>query len=145
MFCSSVTYNFPLEDNFSEDVTLVGNNKGWQNGTTAGAIDCTVPGWAFAVETGAFPNNDDAPIGTGGINRRENLSFAPSSAQLADSATGVDYTRLPSEIPGVDANGWMSPRRTPATRFTFKALLFQQTWVVKNSSNWVHGSLMLAL
>ena len=122
MFCSSVTYNFPLEDNFSEDVTLVGNNKGWQNGTTAGAIDCTVPGWAFAVETGAFPNNDDAPIGTGGINRRENLSFAPSSAQLADSATGVDYTRLPSEIPGVDANGWMSPRENASNTVHLQSL-----------------------
>ena len=29
MFVSSIGYNFPLEDNFTEDVTLVGNDKAW--------------------------------------------------------------------------------------------------------------------
>ena len=122
MFCSAVTYNFPLEDNFSEDLTLVGNNKGWQQGITAGAIDCTNPGWAMAHETGAFPDNNDAPIGTGGINRRENLSFAASSAALAAAATGFDYTRLPSEIPGVDTNGWLNPRQNSANEVHLQSI-----------------------
>ena len=116
MFCSAVSYNFPLEDNFSEDVTLVGNNKGWQNGIGAGAIGCATPGWAFATATGDFSVLDAPFAGStageatgsyGGVNRRENLAFATTTAS---DAGGVDYTYLPTEIPGVDSNGWMSPK-----------------------------------
>ena len=108
MFCSSVSYNFPLEDNFSEDITVVGNNKGWRDSTAA--IDCGTPGWIFQVSpgTGAIVTNSDAPIGTGGVNRRENLSFL--SASPTGGEAYWDYTRLPTELPGVDASGWMSPR-----------------------------------
>ena len=116
MFCSAVSYNFPLEDNFREDLTLVGNNKGWQNGPSASAIDCASPGWAFATATADF-SVLDAPIAGstageatgsyGGVNRRENLAFATTTAS---DAGGVDYTYLPTEIPGVDGNGWMSPK-----------------------------------
>ena len=109
LFVSSVGYNFPLEDNFSEDVTLVGNDKAWANMTSAGqAVGCTNPSWALKLATGAFDGTDE-PIGTGGINRRENLSFASEVGVLAGSA-GVDYCRFPTEIPGVDSSGWMSPR-----------------------------------
>ena len=112
MFCSAVSYNFPLEDNFSEDVTIVGNNKGWKAAGAATAIDCASPGWAMVTATGFFSGNDDAPAGTGGVNRRENLSFATSTS--AD-AGGVDYTYLPTELPGVDSNGWISPRAAANT------------------------------
>ena len=120
MFCSAVSYNFPLEDNFSEDVTIVGNNKGWKDAGAATAIGCASPGWAFVYATGEFVNNDDVPLAStangaasgqyGGVNRRENLSFASSEAILSDSTSGVDYTKLPTELPGVDSNGWMSAR-----------------------------------
>ena len=106
MFVSSIGYNFPLEDNFSEDLTLVGNNKAWANMTSAGqAIGCTNPSWTLKLATGGFDGND-APIGTGGINRRENMAFAPSSASMQD----VDSSRFPTEIPGVGVSGWMNPR-----------------------------------
>ena len=124
MFASSVSYNFPLEDNFSEDVTLVGNNKGWRNGTSA--IDCSAPGWIFDEAAGGFDGSDvpkasgsNRVVGAtdtlyanqqGGINRRENMAFAASSAHLAHASTGFDYTRLPSQIPGVDSNGWYDPK-----------------------------------
>ena len=132
MFCSSVSYNFPLEDNFTEDITLVGNNKGWKDGTAA--IDCSEPGWNFSTATGDFSNNNDTPKASGtntvpahhntpvggafevaqlgGINRRENMSFAPSNAELASKGTGYDYTRLPSQIPGVNATGWFDAKGT---------------------------------
>ena len=126
MFCSSVSYNFPLDDNFSEDITLVGNNKGWKDGTEA--IDCTNPGWNFATSAGGFANNNDTPKASGtnalassdagansyaqlgGINRRENMSFAPSNAELASKGTGYDYTRLPSQIPGINGTGWFDAK-----------------------------------
>ena len=117
MFCSSVSYNFPLEDNFSEDITLVGNNKGWRSASAD--FGCANPPWATSDAAGAFGGNNDAPKASGGatgpegsgqhggINRRENLSFNASSAS---DAGGSDYTYLPSELPGGDANGWMSPK-----------------------------------
>jgi len=121
MFCSAVSYNFPLEDNFSEDVTIVGNNKGWKAAGVATAIDCATPGWAMVTATGYFSGNDDAPYAEtrgntsgqyGGVNRRENLSFASSSSS---DAGGVDYTHLPTELPGVDNNGWINPQAAANT------------------------------
>lgn len=113
LFSSALTYNFPLEDNFSEDITLVGNDKVWLDMDNAGqGINCTNPPWAVKVATGIFPTGGDAPkAGTtgGGVNRRENLAFAASSSQMMGSE-GIDYTRLPSDIPGTNVSGWMSAR-----------------------------------
>jgi hypothetical protein len=98
---SSVSYNFPLEDNFSEDVTLAGNNKIWDSygGVDAGGVSCTAP-WTLSGLAGQF-NNADAPIGSGGVNRRENMNFATTTAQASDA----DYTRLPGDIFGVSDGG----------------------------------------
>jgi len=110
LFISSLGYNFPLEDNFTEDVTLVGNDKAWANLSSAGtAVGCPNPSWALKLASGAFDGTDEPP-GTGGINRRENLSFSATAAALHNIDTGFDYTRLPTEIPGVGTGGWISPR-----------------------------------
>ena len=73
MFASSVSYNFPLEDNFSEDITLVGNNKGWLNAATLGSdtteglygqfIGCTGggAGWQAEVSSGTPANYTSNP------------------------------------------------------------------------------------
>lgn len=101
---SSVSYNFPLEDNFSEDVSLAGNVKVWDtyDGTDAAGATCDAP-WTLAAATGFFAGNNDAPIGTGGVNRRENMLFAGYAAQ-ADNA---DYSIVPTEILGVGAGGFL--------------------------------------
>ena len=120
LFASSVSYSFPLEDNFTEDITLVGNDKGWNNIGTTSAIGCTTPPWTMAVAAGDF-DGSDVPKASGvnaigggvtadqfgGVNRRENLAF--NSADAVD-AGGVDYTLLPTQIPGVSASGWLSPK-----------------------------------
>ena len=111
MFVGSVTYNFPLEDNFTEDITLVGNDKIWAHN------DCSMTDlgvWNtgyFAVPSQMAANNDQPYAETGenasslgGINRRENMLFSPDSGTSA-SAAGVDYTVLPTEIPGVGISG----------------------------------------
>tara|TARA_R110000824_G_scaffold10866_5_gene47610 strand:- start:5591 stop:6775 length:1185 start_codon:yes stop_codon:yes gene_type:complete len=114
MFVSSIGYNFPLEDNFTEDITLVGNDKAWADVDNPGdAIGCDNPTWALKMATGQF-NGSDAPIGTGEINRRENLAFA-SSGEVIDSDAGVNFCRFPTEIPGVSSSGWMSPRDSANT------------------------------
>jgi hypothetical protein len=99
---SSVGYNFPLDDNFSEDITLVGNFKVWGSGQAQNTVstDCGVTYYPDA-KAGSFAGNDDAPIGDGGVNRRENIQFATAEAQAASG----DYTILPEDIPGVGTSG----------------------------------------
>ena len=123
LFASSVSYNFPLEDNFTEDITLVGNDKGWNTIGGTDAIGCSTPPWTMAVADGQFDNADvPKASGTnalyggtvtadqeGGVNRRENLAF--NSANAID-AGGVDYTLLPTQIPGVSESGWLSPKHS---------------------------------
>lgn len=75
MYVSSVTYTFPVDGNFTEDVTLVGNDKVWS--TTA--------------ITGAFTNNNDSPSATQGVNRRQHLTMG--------------NCRLPKQIPGISSSG----------------------------------------
>ena len=91
---SSVSYSFPLEDNFSEDITLAGNTKVW-NTYVEGS--CTTP-WTLAPADGQFEDNNDAPIGSGGVNRRENMIFASQASETGNA----DYTILPNDIFGVD-------------------------------------------
>ena len=124
LFASSVSYNFPLEDNFTEDITLVGNDKGWNTIGAATAVGCSTPPWVMLTNAGDFDGSDvPKASGTnkvaggsdpglnvsqeGGVNRRENLAF--NSADAVD-AGGVDYTLLPTQIPGVSASGWISPK-----------------------------------
>jgi hypothetical protein len=75
MYVSSISYTFPVDGNFTEDVTLVGNDKIW--GTNTGA--------------GAFAGNDDEPIAEQGVGRRQYLNMQNS--------------RFPIEIPGVSGDG----------------------------------------
>ena len=111
LFVGAGTYNFPLEDNFTEDVTLVGNDKVW---ATAGCDESDLGVWNtgfFAIPSQMAANNDQPYAETGGdanskggINRRENMLFSPNAATSA-SAAGVDYTQLPDEIPGISTSG----------------------------------------
>lgn len=83
---SRISYSFPVDGNFTENLTLVGNNKVWRTSGTR-----------FA---GAF-NNADSPLAlanSGGVNRREDLLFYPL-------ASGNYYTLLPGDIDGVSASG----------------------------------------
>lgn len=78
MYVSSVSYTFPVDGNFTEDVTLVGNNKVW-GGTV----------------TGSFTGNNDAPLSTSGVGRRQFLNMGAC--------------RFPTQIPGIDGNGINQP------------------------------------
>lgn len=58
MYVSSVSYTFPVDGNFTEDVTLVGNDKIWGVNVS-----------------GQFQNNDDEPLAVEGVNRRQHLQL----------------------------------------------------------------------
>ena len=76
MYVSSVSYTFPVDGNFTEDVTLVGNDKIWST---------------VAVTGDASFDNDDEPLSNEGINRRQHLQMT--------------QCRFPTQIPGVNASG----------------------------------------
>lgn len=76
MYVSSVSYTFPVDGNFTEDVTLVGNNKSWKAGESS---------------TGDFNNNDDEPSATTKVGRRQFLK--------------MDNCLFPKQIPGIDGTG----------------------------------------
>lgn len=102
MYVGSLSYNISLDDNMNEDVTLVGNDKVWRNDPRA-----TNPNLVSPSFDGAF-GSLDAPVGIGGVNRRENLifEFDPSNGtdvngMVADS----DSTILPPEIFGISDSG----------------------------------------
>lgn len=59
MYVSSVSYTFPVDGNFTEDLTLVGNNKVWGEAVT-----------------GSFTGNDDEPAALEGVNRRQHLQMS---------------------------------------------------------------------
>jgi hypothetical protein len=109
LYISSVAYNFPVDDNFTEDITLVGNTKIWGTGQSSSSLNCAASYYPTAT-SGAFGANGDAPIGSGGVNRRQNMQFATgsdagSAAQLRAEATNGDLTVLPREIQGMSNSG----------------------------------------
>ena len=109
LYISSVAYNFPVDDNFTEDITLVGNTKIWGTGQSSSSLNCSASYYPTAT-AGAFGANGDAPLGSGGVNRRQNMIFATggdtaSAAQLRTQATDSDLTVLPREIQGMSNSG----------------------------------------
>jgi len=94
LYISSVSYNFSVDGSFTEDITLVGNDRLWKNDARVLNTDAKARQTAMSFD-GVFTTNDDAPVGLGGANRRENLIFDGSA----------DCTLLPTEIPGIGANG----------------------------------------
>lgn len=106
LYPTSITYNFPVDDNFSEDITLVGNTKIWGTGQTTSTLSCE-PKWYPNAVSGQFSGNNDSPIGSGGVNRRQNFLFATGEAgkttavSVYDQCIKPDLTVLPADIPGV--------------------------------------------
>lgn len=115
MFVSSVNYTFPVDGNFTESVTLLGNDKIWadfelggdpypttlargsgvgdqgstqaQLGFPSGILDPNPGGIAAFTTSGG----EDATVIGSGVQRRESFDLTNS--------------RLPTEIPGVSASG----------------------------------------
>jgi hypothetical protein len=92
-YVSAVSYQFPVEGNSRESVTLVGNNKLWVN--VAG-------GAGVQTYSGVFLTNTDQPANYPpiGIGRRQHLVFG----NVAQSGTGgnINPCVLPLDIDGVD-------------------------------------------
>lgn len=93
MYVSSLGYNFPLEDDFNEDLTLVGNDKVWLNDPKPTNPNLPTPSWTPTD----FVSNNDSPQGLGGVNMRQDLAFSATNAW--------DKTILPQEVYGISSSG----------------------------------------
>ena len=122
MFLSSISYTFPVDGNFTESVTLVGNDKIWSDfelagdpypvelgaGTPTGVLldqgsTQTQLGFPSNVVSTWFgaPNLGISPFTTVG---GEDATVIGSGVQRRESFD-LSCSRLPTEIPGVSASG----------------------------------------
>lgn len=74
LFISAINLTFPVEGNCTESVTLVGNNKVWRTSASG---------------TGRFPGNNDTPIGSGGVQRRQDVLFGSGQSILPLNVAGI--------------------------------------------------------
>ena len=81
MYVSSVSYTFPVDGNFTEDVTLVGNNKVWAG-----------------TQSGAFASNADEPLSTTGVGRRQYLNM--TNCRFPSQIPGISVSGINSQIGG---------------------------------------------
>lgn len=105
-FVGSVALNFPVDGNFTEDVTFTANDKVWFDREVAGT----------ALASGTFTNSSvpAASFGSGGVNRRQDfiwLSSAPLGTRDANgmvqtgSTAANQMTILPPDIDGISSSG----------------------------------------
>ena len=94
LFCSTLEYQFPVQGNCTESVTLVGNNKVWSTG---------VP----FVFSGQF-NNADTPSSVH-VQRRQMVIFDGPTGIVSLDANGQTNTSLctilPPDIDGISSSG----------------------------------------
>jgi hypothetical protein len=86
MYVSSVSYTFPVDGNFTEDVTLVGNDKIW--GQSA---------------VGLFPGNDDSPAALS-VNRRQHLDI--DACVFPTQIPGIDSSGKNNKQTGASGVGY---------------------------------------
>ena len=97
LYWSNVSYNFPVDGNFTESVTLVGNNLSVKNSS-----------YDF---TGTIFDNTDEPLaltsGLGGVQRRQNFVWDSTSVEVDTNGQMVDLTStiLPPDIDGISSSG----------------------------------------
>lgn len=92
-YLSQVTYTFPTEGNFTEEVTLVSNNKVWATGTGVSTVSDTLnnsPRYTI-MRRGQF-NKDGSilPTGAGGV---YNSGSLPGGAKVTNITVTVNLGR----------------------------------------------------
>lgn len=106
LFPSQLSYNFPVDGNFSESITLVGNTKVWITGA----------GFTF---TNPFTGGDSpySLTASGGVNRREDMMFTPTTGILDANGQISDAhcTILPGNIQGITSSG-TNPKQSDGSR-----------------------------
>lgn len=130
MFPSSLSYSFPVGGQFTESVTLVGNNKLWRGDSkivNAGDL-ANANSWTWTVPSSAF--SGDVPnasyyvenIGTTyyltGVGSRQHINFNEIQSAASITGSGIvggidinsmcadwDRTILPPDVDGISTSG----------------------------------------
>lgn len=109
MYVSSVSYTFPVDGNFTEDVTLVGNNKAW-GGTV----------------TGSFDNNNDEPVSGTGVGRRQYLDIA--NCRFPTQIPGIDNDGINQSMGASSGYGAHFQNISVKADFGREAIMELGTW-----------------
>jgi hypothetical protein len=107
LFINSVAYNFPVDGQYNENVTMFCYDKIWRDVQASGLT---------ALASGTFTNTDVplAITGSGGVQRRQNFVWACSSALATRDSNGMvqtgataatQLTILPPDIDGISSSG----------------------------------------
>ena len=104
MYVGSVSYSFPLDDNMTEDITLVGNDRIWKGDSRISNVSDS--GRAAALTfAGAF-DGSDSPSSAAGVGRRQDLLMTQTGTVLADGIIAEQETSVfPIDMFGISSNG----------------------------------------
>jgi hypothetical protein len=97
-YLSSVTYTFPTEGNFTEEVTLVSNDKLWTTGTIAitdavNKLGTAVPTGVGILRRGLWKDTSSLPTGNGeGLNGSEKGGI-PSGMKIQSVSVSMNLGR----------------------------------------------------
>lgn len=103
-FFSNVQYTFPVDGNFTEQVTFAANNLVFSDDPDMTQDD---PWTLDASPDGAFDTNNDSPLAVEGVNRRQHINFDPVvfTSDVNSMNADPDCTILPPEIDGISSSG----------------------------------------
>jgi hypothetical protein len=115
MFLSSISYTFPVDGNFTESVTLVGNDKIWADYELAGdPYPTTLARGSGIGDNGSTESQLGFPSGVLAPNPGGILPFVTAGGESAivigsgvqrRESFDIVCSRLPTEIPGISASG----------------------------------------
>lgn len=106
LYVQSVSFEFPVDGNFTENITLVGNDKIWKD--DANIVNPDNSARAAVLPSPGALWTSEVPVGTGGVQRRQDLQFAFVTGFGLDTNNMVadpDATVLPPDIYGITASG----------------------------------------
>jgi len=117
MYLSSINYSFPVDGNFTESVTLVGNDKIWSNFEGGDPLPTNLLRGSGVGDGGSTQTQLGYPSGILAPNPGGITPFTTSGGESATTiGSGVErregfdlvVSRLPTDIPGVSASGTLT-------------------------------------
>lgn len=93
-YVANLSYTFPVQGNCTESVGFVCNHRVWNTGVM--------------VFSGLHNTTDSPLLASGGVQRRENIIFAPYASSGGGAAhiyQPTVYTKLPQDIDGITSSG----------------------------------------
>ena len=151
MVVTNVSYEFATEGNFTESITLVGDDKAWLAGSSAFSMPPTCDndsyrGWSLDQMSTSdelpFKDNDDTPIGTvargSGVQRRENFDLATSVLPLEVQGQYIQSVSVSCDL-GRESLFKLGSRRPYARTVNFPAEVSCEIEVLSVSGDQVNA------